>query len=60
MWSLTKTASEKKLCRLKLQKVVGTKNTEGILEVKRMAHGDRSTVENELDRFNMWKTWIFI
>ena len=54
-WPLAKKVSEKNLCRLKPRKVVRTKSSEGILEVKYMSHGDGSTVGNVKDGFNVRK-----
>lgn len=59
-WPLTKSVMEKKSYRLKVRKMVGTKSTEGSLEVQYMAHGRGGTLENVQDGLNVRKTYKII
>ena len=59
-WPLTKSVTEKKSYRLKVRKMVGTKSTEGSLEVQYMANGRGGTLENVQDGLNVRKTYKII
>ncbi len=59
-WPLTKSVLEKNSYRLKVRKMVGTKSTEGSLEVQYMAHGRGGTLENVQDGLNVRKTYKII